>query len=152
MWYTLSDQTEESFERLDSQRNQQNSRADVRQTAFLGDAVCHLFVREHLVREDVKKGLTRQAILHVSASAQSSAVKALMPMFNEEEYGIYRWGRNSHAGVVPKNTDPAVYCDATGWETLIGWLYLSNRRERMNELLGAAYEKRCEELNNRGRE
>ena len=117
-----------------------NPRPDVKQLAFLGDAVCHLYVRERLVAQDVRRDIAGHAIEHVSATAQSHSVNALLANLSQEEHGIYRWGRNSGIGVTPKNAAPAQYDDATGWEVLCGWLYWQRRMDRLQELLQQGYD------------
>ncbi len=104
--------------------------------AFLGDAVYSLCVREHLA----KKGncqphkLHEKSVRFVSAPAQSKAVNALLPELTEEEAEIYRRGKNAHTQFSAKNATKKEYHEATGFEALLGWLYLLERHDRVREL------------------
>jgi len=100
--------------------------------AYLGDAVFELLVREMLVIKTNGK-LHFEATHFVSAKAQSEFVDKIMGIMTTEELAVYKRGRNSDA-VPPKNTDVAVYKRATGLETLFGYLYLSGKAERIEEL------------------
>ena len=103
--------------------------------AYLGDAVFELLVREMLVINSHKTNgkLHFEATHFVSAKAQSEFVDKIMGIMTTEELAVYKRGRNSDA-VPPKNTDVAVYQRATGLETLFGYLYLSGKTERIEEL------------------
>lgn len=103
--------------------------------AYLGDAVFELLVREMLVVNSHKTNgkLHFEATHFVSAKAQSEFVDRITDTLTPEELSVYKRGRNSDA-VPPKNTDVAVYKRATGLETLFGYLYLSGRTERVEEL------------------
>ena len=74
--------------------------------------------------------------LIVEALAQTGAVALL----TEEEQGAYRRGRNAHSGTVPKNAAVSDYRTATGFEALIGYLFLSGRDDRITELMKIAME------------
>ena len=103
--------------------------------AYLGDAVYELLVREKLVIHSHKTNgkLHFEATRFVSAKAQSEFVEKILGTLTPEELSVYKRGRNSDA-VPPKNTDVAVYKRATGLETLFGYLYLSGRTDRIEEL------------------
>lgn len=106
------------------------------QLAFLGDAVYSLLVREMLC----KQGLSRSKELHftsagfVRASAQAAALKSIEPLLSEEEFAVYKRGRNSHINNIPKGATVGEYHTATGLECLFGFLYLKNEQTRINEL------------------
>ena len=68
------------------------------------------------------------------ASAQAEAVEKLLPLLTEEERAVYLRGRNTRVHSVPKNAELGQYHAATGLECLFGWLYLSGRHQRINEL------------------
>jgi ribonuclease-3 family protein len=113
---------------------------DIRSLAYIGDAVCHLFIRQWLVgRGGDVRGLARRAAAYASAPGQARAAEALMPLLTEDEADVFRRGRNAKCGVVPKNCAPVDYRKATGFEALMGWLYFFGRRERLEELLVTAY-------------
>lgn len=109
-----------------------------RTLAFLGDAVWSLEVRGTLVEEGEGKGMTLQkkSISYVSAKAQSASYEKLhaMQFFTEEEEAVYHRGRNSGAGSVPKNTDVQTYRMSTGFEAILGALYLEGKNERIREI------------------
>lgn len=109
--------------------------------AYLGDAVIELWVRERLLKKGIcgSGRLNRAALCYVKATAQAAAVLDLLPLLTEEEAAIWKRGRNSHCGSVPKSANVAEYRAATGLEVLCGWLKLSNRQERIEELLTIGY-------------
>lgn len=104
--------------------------------AFLGDAVYELFVREGLVRAANRpaNALHGLAVRQVKASAQAAAVARLLPRLEEEELAVYKRGRNAHPGHIPKNASHSDYHAATGFEALVGYLYLQGRLQRLREL------------------
>ena len=104
------------------------------QLAWLGDAVWELHQRTRLVRHQASSHRLHQAgVEQVRAEAQSAAWFFLEPHLTESELEWVRRGRNS-AGRGPRRVDPAIYGRASGFETMVGWLYLCNP-ERLNELL-----------------
>ncbi len=109
--------------------------------AYLGDAVIELWVRRRLLDKGVCGAgrLNKAALCYVKATAQAAAVNVLLPMLTEEETAVWKRGRNSHCGSVPKSANVAEYRAATGLETLCGWLALSDRQVRVDELLAAGY-------------
>ena len=104
--------------------------------AFIGDCVYELFVREDLVTEANRPGrdLHAEKIKIVNAKAQQASINFLLPYLTEEETAIYKRGRNAHTGHTPKNMSNASYHAATGFEALIGYLYLNNEMDRLREL------------------
>lgn len=109
-----------------------------RTLAFLGDAVWSLLVRSALIEDGEGKGKTLQkkSISYVSAKAQSAFYEALHEenFFTEAEEDNYHRGRNADAGSVPKNTDVQTYRMSTGFEALLGALYLEGKQERIQEI------------------
>lgn len=105
--------------------------------AYLGDAVYELYVREYLIENGLckVKDLQQNAVKWVSASAQKDILENLLDrnVFTEEEIEIVKRGRNAHSHQ-NKSVDIATYKKATGFETLIGYLY-SNDKERLNEIM-----------------
>lgn len=103
--------------------------------AFLGDAVYELLVRRRLAVTTIPANTLHQmAIRMVRAEAQSRAYALLEGVLTEEELAVMKRGRNSHPAHTAKNASVADYRRATGVETLFGYLYLSGRTERMEEL------------------
>ncbi len=104
------------------------------QLAWLGDAVWELHQRSRLVRHQASAHqLHRAGVDHVRAEAQSAALAFLEPHLNAAELDWVRKGRNA-AGRGPRRVEPAIYGRASGFETMVGWLYLCNP-ERLQELL-----------------
>ena len=110
--------------------------------AFVGDGVWHAMVRAWLAR--TRKGtvrtLHREAVGYVRASAQASALSMIQDKLTGEEADVVRRGRNAQ-GNAPRNVDVQTYRLATGFEALIGYLYLTGREERLNELTGMIFTK-----------
>ncbi|MEI4771070.1 Mini-ribonuclease 3 [Psychrobacillus sp. FJAT-51614] len=107
--------------------------------AYMGDAVFEQVVREHLIRSGRVKPniLHRQGTKYVSAKAQAKIVHELLDknFLSEEEIAVLKRGRNAKSGTVPKNTDVQTYHYSTAFEALVGSLYLSEQKERLQELL-----------------
>jgi ribonuclease-3 family protein len=105
--------------------------------AYIGDAVYDLFIRQYLISLGNLKPhhLHRKASMYVSAKAQASVLKALESILTPEEADIVKRGRNAKSGTIPKNTDVLVYRQSTGFEALVGYLFLSGRKDRLRELL-----------------
>ena len=105
--------------------------------AFTGDAVFSLFIREMLVCDANRPvgELHRLSVQSVKASAQAEAVRKIMPLLTEKELEVFKRGRNAHTSHTPKNQSGCDYHYATGFEALIGYLYLKDEEERLNLLL-----------------
>jgi ribonuclease-3 family protein len=105
--------------------------------AYLGDTVHDLFVRQYVLSLPNRRPhrLHQAATRYVSAKAQARVTRAMEPMLSEEEREMLRRGRNAKGHAAPKNTDVQDYRMSTGFECLIGYLFLSRRYERLNELL-----------------
>lgn len=117
--------------------------------AYMGDTVYELYVREALIERfpgHTTHELHRRATRLVRASAQAHTAMALMDELTEEERAVFRRGRNMHNATVPKNADVGEYRLATGFEAVLGRLYLANQRQRLQELLDLAREKTWEGL------
>ena len=105
--------------------------------AYIGDAIYELVIRTILV----EKGNTQVNKLHkrasrlVKASAQSAMIEKLKPYLTEEEMGVFKRGRNAKAATMAKNATMSDYRRATGFEALMGYLYLTEQWERMLELM-----------------
>ena len=104
--------------------------------AFIGDTVFDLLVREKLICEANRPAndLHNLAVQKVKASAQAGFVEKILPHLNEKEVAVYKRGRNAKSGHLPKNASQSDYHMASGFEALIGYLYLSNEIERIKEL------------------
>ena len=96
------------------------------QLAWLGDAVWELHQRlRHCRQAGRAKDLHRAVVSEVRADAQAAALQRLDPWLTDEERDLVRRGRN-RAGRGPRGGDPAAYGQATGFETMVGWLFLQN--------------------------
>lgn len=106
--------------------------------AYLGDALYDLYVREHLVAKGGRvRMMHREAIALVCAHAQSQALARIADALTDDERDVVRRARNTRQSP-PKNADPGEYHHATALEALIGWLYVTGQRERMNAVLEMA--------------
>ena len=105
--------------------------------AYVGDSDYEAFIRTHLVKTTNLKPhkLHIMAIKYVKAKAQSDILKSIYDTLTEKEQEIVRRTRNTQNHHVAKNADPADYMYATAFEGLIGYLYLSNEKERLEEIL-----------------
>jgi ribonuclease-3 family protein len=105
--------------------------------AYIGDGVYDLYIRQYLVSQGNLKPhqLHRKASGYVSAKAQASILHKLAPILTPEETDIVKRGRNAKSGTQPKNTDVVQYRQSTGFEALIGYLFLQGRKERLREIL-----------------
>lgn len=105
--------------------------------AYIGDTVYDLYVRTRLIALS-DAGVHKLHLLSaaaVCAKGQAAAYHAIADRLTEAEQEIYRRGRNAHMGTVPKNASIADYRTATGFEALLGYLYLSGEDARLTELL-----------------
>lgn len=115
---------------------------NVKTLAYVGDVVYELYIREHVIsnsHEQVNK-LHKKTVKYVSAKAQAKIVDALTDVLTQAEKDIIRRGRNAEANTIPKNTDVITYKIATGFEALIGYLYLDKQQDRLNELINKSIE------------
>ncbi|MCI7097096.1 MAG: ribonuclease III [Clostridiales bacterium] len=104
--------------------------------AHMGDCVFEILCRAYLCARGEKTvdRLHRDTIAMVKAPAQAQFADRMLPLLTEEERAYYRRGKNAHVHAVPRGATPAEYAKATGVEALFGYLYLSGRKERVNEL------------------
>lgn len=111
--------------------------------AYIGDGIYDLVIRSIVVG----KGNTQPNLLHkktssmVKAKAQSDMMEVLLPELTEEEAAVYKRGRNAHSFTMAKNASMSDYRRATGFEALMGYLYLKNDFERMLELVKLGLER-----------
>lgn len=107
--------------------------------AYLGDAVYEIYIRANLIKNGIAKveDLQKSATLYVSAKGQANILTNLLEnnILKEEEIEIVKRGRNYKRSSHPKHTDIITYKLSTGFEALIGYLYLSNNHQRLEEIL-----------------
>ncbi|HYF81849.1 MAG TPA: Mini-ribonuclease 3 [Clostridia bacterium] len=105
--------------------------------AYVGDSVYDTFVRTLLVSGgygQVKK-LHKMSIEFVKAKAQAETLAKITEMLTADEQDIVRRGRNTKSSTIPKNADLTDYRYATGFEALIGFLYLTGQVDRLMEVI-----------------
>ena len=105
--------------------------------AFVGDAVYSLYVREQLVRSADFKAwqLNKLSSQKVSAHGQSELAERILPLLTEEEAEVYRRGRNAKKTARAKHATVSEYNRSTGFEAVMGYLYLTGRYDRIEVLL-----------------
>ncbi|SNS38657.1 ribonuclease-3 family protein [Anaerovirgula multivorans] len=105
--------------------------------AYMGDAVFETYIRNYLIQQSnlLVGELHKKAILYVKAKAQAEIVHQLEEQLTEEEWGIVKKGRNQKSATTPKNAELIDYKYATGFETLLGYLFFSGRIQRLIEIM-----------------
>ena len=106
--------------------------------AYLGDTVYESYIREHLIRQNINRkvnNLHKLAIQYSKAKAQATIIHELEDELTEEEMKIFKRGRNQKSHTAPKNADIIDYKYATGFEALIGYLYLSEDKEKLEYIV-----------------
>lgn len=110
--------------------------------AYLGDTLYDIYVRTRLIEENenmLAHKLHVCAIKFVKAHGQSEAMAVVEGKLSDHELMAYKRGRNSKSYTVPKNADVGEYRRATGFEALLGWLYVGGEYERLHEIMEMAY-------------
>lgn len=111
--------------------------------AYIGDAVYELLIRTRVINQgsmQVNKMHKKSASL-VKAETQANLIKVLMEELTPEELAVYKRGRNAKAVTMAKHATMIDYRMATGFEALVGYLYLSEQYERMMQLVHDGLEK-----------
>ncbi len=110
------------------------------QLAYIGDAIYETFVRTYLVitfKEPMHK-LHKRSVELVRAASQSKSLQSLIRILSDDELYIVKRGRNTKSANIPSNADMMDYRRATAFESLLGYLYLSGRYERLFEIMWCA--------------
>jgi ribonuclease-3 family protein len=111
--------------------------------AYIGDAVYEIYVRKHMINLGYTKvnALHKHVIKFTSGGAQAEIIHMLINenILTEDEISIYKRGRNSSVNTSRKNISLREYLDATGFESLIGYLYLDNQIERLEEIISIIF-------------
>lgn len=118
--------------------NEESKLLNPLQLAIIGDAVYEVFIRNYILYLDDQLSahkIHKKAIGYVKASSQALIIHELEKDLSEEESYIYKRGRNAKSNTIPKNADVRDYRMATGFEALIGYLYLSGDKERLIDIL-----------------
>ena len=111
--------------------------------AFIGDSVYENYVRHHLVLkfpDMLPKFLHVEAVKYVKASSQSRIMELALPHLSHEEIYIFKRGRNTKSHSVAKNASVIDYRRASGFEALVGYLYLIGNEERLEELMKLSFQ------------
>lgn len=110
--------------------------------AYMGDAVLDMYVRYYLLAQGKVKphALHAEATHYVSAKAQADMVHKLEEdgVFTAQEQSIIKRGRNAKSGSVPKNTSVTTYRYSTGFEALLGFLYITDQSDRLDDIMHLA--------------
>lgn len=130
------------FESLDLKSISENElrRMSPIQLAYLGDVIYEFYIRNYalVVNKNKINEVNKFVVKFVRASAQARAVMNLKEFLSEDEWGIVKWGRNQKTASSPKNASISEYKYATGFETLIGYLYLKNEKDRLEVIISKA--------------
>lgn len=106
--------------------------------AYLGDAVYEVFIRQHLLNKGMTKPtkLQRTATHYVSAKAQAALIELMEQddILTEEEWNVFKRGRNANSHTHAKHTSVLTYRMSTGFEAMMGYLQLTNQQERLAKL------------------
>ena len=105
--------------------------------AYVGDTVFDLMITSMVVNEgnrQVQK-IHERASRYVQASAQSQMMRVIQPLLSEEEHAVFRRGRNTKSVTPAKNQSITDYRRATGFEALVGYLYLKKEYGRLVQLV-----------------
>lgn len=105
--------------------------------AFVGDGVYSMYIRHKIVITEKLTGkeLHSRVTHFVKASGQSNFINKLLPTLSEEELGVFKRARNHKTLSQSKNAGIVDYKRATGLEALLGYLYLSGKWQRLNDIL-----------------
>ncbi|MDD2430155.1 MAG: ribonuclease III domain-containing protein [Firmicutes bacterium] len=117
--------------------------------AYLGDGLWELFVRQNLMQESLRKAgdYHNIAVPFASAKTQAQIIKSLWDDLPEKEKEIFRRGRNSCSSY-RKNATHQEYSYSTGFEAILGYLYLADEKTRLKELMEIFFAKGKEVLEN----
>ena len=113
------------------------------QLALIGDGVFEIFIRSYILTQNTALSANKihvKAIRYVKAKSQSDIMHEIEEVLNEEEEAVYKRGRNAKSPTVPKNADVRDYRMATGFEALIGYLYLIGHKERLEFIFNKSIE------------
>ncbi len=113
------------------------------QLALIGDGVYEVFIRTYILSSNTNLSahkIHKEAITFVKAKGQSNIMHIVEEELSEEELYIYKRGRNAKSPTVPKNADVRDYRTATGFEALVGYLYLIGDKKRLEYIFNRALE------------
>lgn len=108
------------------------------QLALVGDAVFEIYIRSYILSKNTELSAHKmhvEAIKYVKAKSQSTIIKDIEEELEEDEMYIYKRGRNTKSATTPKNANMIDYRNATGFEALLGYLYLIGNKDRLFYIL-----------------
>lgn len=111
--------------------------------AYIGDAIYDVIIRTVVVERSNRPAneLHKKTSSFVKAQTQAAMIEALLPLLSEEEEAVYKRGRNAKSYTSAKNASIGDYRKATGFEALVGYLYLQDKTERVLELVKEGLER-----------
>ena len=133
---------------LDDFRTSEFSKSEARtlnplQLAIIGDAVYEVYIRSYILTKHTDYSahkIHKNAIDYVKAKAQSMIMHEMEEELDEEEMYIFKRGRNAKSATVPKNANVRDYRMATGFEALVGYLYLIGDKKRLEVIFDRGIE------------
>ncbi|MDD5794640.1 Mini-ribonuclease 3 [Clostridium sp. HCP1S3_B4] len=133
---------------LDDFRTREFSKSEARtlnplQLAIIGDAVYEVYIRSYILTKHTDYSahkIHKNAIDYVKAKAQSMIMHEMEEELDEEEMYIFKRGRNAKSATVPKNANVRDYRMATGFEALVGYLYLIGDKKRLEVIFDRGIE------------
>ena len=136
---------------LEKLSNTKSKEMNILVFAFVGDSVYTTYIRSRLALSSFEKSgsLNTKSNKYVCAEGQSIAYDTIKPMLNKDEAMITNVARNAKTKNIAKNSSIENYKKATSLEALVGYLYLEEKTERLNELLEICYKKVSEYYENR---
>ena len=132
---SINEEIQKSFSKNIS--SQEANQMNPLNLAYIGDAVHEIYIRKYLLLNYNGKvnEVNKKCVKFVKATAQSRVVNTIMEDLTLDEIKIVKKGRNASSKTVPKNTDLIDYKMATGFEALLGFLYLTGNSERLEDII-----------------
>jgi len=116
-----------------------NKDINVLTLAYIGDSIYEVYIRNYLIKKGIFKvdKLQKEVIKYVSAKAQAKFVDYLINngLLYDDELEVFYRARNHKGSRHPKNTDIITYKFSTGFEAIIGYLYLENNKDRIFKIM-----------------
>lgn len=108
--------------------------------AFVGDAYYELVIREYLINKKITNlhKLHDESVKYVSSTAHNMIIENILPILNDEEIDIFHRGRNYSYSSRRKNIKQNEHVNSSGFEALIGYLYLLGEQKRLEEIISLA--------------
>ena len=105
--------------------------------AYIGDSIYDLIIKSLVINQGNRQvnKLHKETSMYVQASTQSLMMRAMQEELTEEEHAVYKRGRNAKSISPAKNQSIPDYRRATGFEALVGYLYLKKQYERLLTLI-----------------